>query len=152
MKRKVIIALSSLCGAGYAPFASGTVGTAATIPLLLLFLLLDPVTGGLVIVAAILLGCYLGVEAEKIYSDKDPGEFVFDEAVGYLVTCYGFAGEPTWLVVLLGFFLFRFFDVAKLAPASYFDRRVENGVGVMLDDVMAGLYANLALRLIFLLF
>jgi phosphatidylglycerophosphatase A len=73
---------------------------------------------------------------------------VIDEVVGYLVTMVGV--PLTVQGVVLGFFLFRFFDIVKVEPARYFDRHLKNGYGVVLDDVAAGVYAcgvlHLALR------
>ncbi len=82
-------------------------------------------------------------EAGKIYGVVDDGRIVIDELVGYLVTV---AFLPfSWTTALLGFFLFRVFDILKPFPASWFDRRMKNGIGVVLDDVAAGIYGALTL-------
>ncbi|MBW2476025.1 MAG: phosphatidylglycerophosphatase A, partial [Deltaproteobacteria bacterium] len=82
--------------------------------------------------------------AGKIYGTADDGRIVIDELVGYLVTV---AFVPwSWTAALLGFFWFRLFDILKPAPANWCDRNLKHGVGVVLDDVVAGLYGALALR------
>ncbi|HEY6008260.1 MAG TPA: phosphatidylglycerophosphatase A, partial [Geobacteraceae bacterium] len=74
------------------------------------------------------------------------GKIVIDEVMGYLITM---AGVPlSWQAVVAGFFLFRFFDIVKIEPARWCDQRLKNGYGVVLDDVVAGIYAAIALRLL----
>ena len=80
-----------------------------------------------------------------IFAEKDSGKIVIDEVVGYLVTML--AVPFSWPAVVAGFFLFRFFDITKIPPARYFDRQVKNGYGVVLDDVVAGIYACAVLHL-----
>jgi phosphatidylglycerophosphatase A len=87
-----------------------------------------------------------GCQAEEIFQEKDSGKIVIDEVVGYLVTMT--AVPVSWKGVVLGFILFRFFDITKIPPARFFDRRVKNGYGVVMDDVIAGLYSCILLHLI----
>jgi phosphatidylglycerophosphatase A len=125
--------------------ASGTFGTLAGIPVYWLLANLPPALWLLTVVALFFLACWAAGEAGKIYGVVDDGRIVIDELVGYLVTI---AFLPfTWKAAIAGFFLFRFFDIVKPQPARYFDRRIKNGYGVVLDDVVAGLYAALSLRL-----
>lgn len=144
--RRLIIILATWGGTGYSPLASGTVGTLAAIPLYLLLAGLS-----LPLYLALLLpfgwfACWVSGKAEGIFHEQDSGKIVIDEVVGYLVTM---AGVPlSWQGVLLGFFLFRFFDITKIPPARFFDRQMKNGYGVVLDDVVAGLYACLTLHLL----
>jgi phosphatidylglycerophosphatase A len=143
--RQFILFLSSNAGLGYAPLASGTFGTLAGIPVYWLLANLPPALWLLTVVALFFLACWAAGEAGKIYGVVDDGRIVIDELVGYLVTI---AFLPfTWKAAIAGFFLFRFFDIVKPQPARYFDRRIKNGYGVVLDDVVAGLYAALSLRL-----
>ena len=142
---RFILFLSSNAGLGYAPVASGTFGTLAGIPAYWLLAKLPPTLWLLTVVALFFLSCWVAGEAGKIYGVVDDGRIVIDELVGYLVTI---AFLPfTWKIAIAGFLLFRFFDILKPQPARYFDRTVKNGYGVVLDDVVAGLYAALALRL-----
>jgi len=144
--RRFILFLSSNAGLGYAPVASGTFGTLAGIPAYWLLAKLPPTLWLLTVLALFFLSCWVAGEAGKIYGVVDDGRIVIDELVGYLVTI---ALLPfTWKAALLGFVLFRFFDIAKPQPARYFDRTVKNGYGVVLDDVVAGLYAALSLHLL----
>lgn len=143
--RRIILVLASNAGLGYAPYASGTVGTLAGLPLF--FLAADwpwPIYLAAWLVLLLVSFAVSGA-AGRIYGVADDGRIVIDELVGYLVTV---AFLPwSWTAALLGFFWFRLFDILKPPPASWFDRRMKNGIGVTLDDVAAGLYGCLALRL-----
>ena len=83
---------------------------------------------------------------EELWGEHDSGKIVIDEVAGYLVTMTGVAVSWKWAAA--GFFLFRFFDISKIEPARYCDRHLKNGYGVVLDDVVAGIYACLALHLL----
>lgn len=131
-------------GTGFSPIASGTVGTLAAIPLYLLLARLSLPLYALTVVAFIFFASWVSGEAERLFNEKDSGKIVIDEVAGYLVTM--FALPFSWPGVILGFFLFRFFDITKIPPARYFDRQVKNGYGVVLDDVVAGIYSCLALH------
>ena len=145
MKRFVIIA-STWFGTGYSPLASGTVGTLAAIPLYLLMANLPDSAYIVVLVLFTLLSCRISGQAEVIFGEKDSSRIVIDEVVGYLFTMI--AVPVGWKSVILGFFLFRFFDITKVPPARYFDRNLKNGYGVVLDDVVAGIYSCVALHLL----
>jgi phosphatidylglycerophosphatase A len=143
-----IVLFSSWFYSGYAPVASGTFGTLAAIPLVLLLALLGPTAYALIAVFLIPVACYLAEEAEKIHGEKDPGEIVIDEVAGFLVACIGFQFYPLWKVLLVSFVLFRLFDVLKLFPGNYFDKVFGGGAGVVLDDIVAGVYAAAGMHLI----
>jgi phosphatidylglycerophosphatase A len=144
--RRFILFLSSNAGLGYAPVASGTFGTLAGIPAFYLLSRFPPLLflvtwGGL-----LFLSFWVSGAAGRIYGVVDDGRIVIDELVGYLVTV---AFLPfSWEAAILGFFLFRLFDILKPPPASWFDQKMKNGYGVVLDDVAAGVYAAGALRLL----
>ena len=130
---------------GYAPVAPGTAGTLATIPLVILFSFLTwPV-----FLFCILLMFFLGVAASSYcirrFQSKDPSKVVIDETVGFLITMFLVPLSPA--SVLTGFFLFRVADVIKPSPARDAEK-LPAGWGVMLDDVVAGLYANIVLQII----
>lgn len=137
--------LATWGGSGYSPFASGTVGTVAAIPFYLMLARLSLPLYLLTITAFFFLACWVSGRAEVIFQEKDSGKIVIDEVVGYLVTMTAIPLD--WRYVTAGFFLFRFFDIVKIPPASWFDRELKNGYGVVLDDVAAGVYAWLALWL-----
>ena len=136
-------------GSGLAPVAPGTVGSAAALlPWLLLREL--PLWAYL---AAVLLFFALGVWVSQIVVRRlhleDPGCIVVDEFVGQWLALA--LAPPGWVWVLVGFLLFRLFDVWKPWPVSWADRAVDGGLGVMLDDALAGVLAGLALAGIVLL-
>ncbi len=143
MRRFAIIA-STWFGAGFSPLASGTVGTLAAIPLYLLMARLPVFVYVTVLVVFTLFSCKISGQAEVIFDEKDSSKIVIDEVVGYLVTMI--AVPVGWKAIVLGFFLFRFFDITKIPPARYFDRNLKNGYGVVLDDVVAGIYSCAALH------
>lgn len=138
--------LATWGGTGFSPWASGTVGTVAAIPFYLILARLPLSLYLPTVIAFFFLSCWVAGRAEAIFGEKDSGKIVIDEVVGYLVTMIGV--QPSLATVVVGFFLFRFFDITKLQPARYFDRRWKNGYGVVLDDVMAGMYACGSLHLL----
>lgn len=137
--------LATWGGSGYSPVASGTVGTLAAIPFYCWLARLSLPIYLLTLTAFFFLACWVSGEAETLFQQKDSGKIVIDEVVGYLVTMTAMPFD--WRLIVAGFFLFRFFDIVKPPPASWFDRKVKNGYGVVLDDVAAGLYAWLCLLL-----
>ena len=143
MRRLVIIA-SSWFGSGFSPVASGTVGTAAAIPFYLLIANLSIPVYIVAVAAFTVFSCWVSGRAEGIFQEKDSGRIVIDEVAGYLVAMT--AVPFSWKAVALGFLLFRFFDITKIPPARFFDRQLKNGYGVVLDDVVAGVYSCLSLH------
>lgn len=133
-------------GSGLAPKAPGTFGTLAAVPL---FLLLQPLPlWGYAL--ATLLVCLVGIWACGEYSRAlgvhDHGSIVWDEVAGYLITMM-FA-PPGWLWVVIGFVLFRLFDIWKPWPIGWLDAKVHGGLGIMLDDMLAGVFASAVLLLL----
>lgn len=132
-------------GSGLAPKAPGTFGTLAAIPFWWLMQGLSPVWYLSIVILTGLLGCYLcGVAAKKL-GVHDHGGIVWDEMVGYWLTM--FLAPAGWGWALYGFVLFRLFDIAKPPPINWADRQVRGGVGIMLDDILAAVYAGLVLQL-----
>jgi len=136
------LAVATVCGVGYAPVAPGTFGSAAG---LLLWWLLPAswVAQSVAIVALFIAGAWAGNVAERHFGRTDPGQVVIDEVMGMLITL--FLNPVGWAGALAGFLLFRVFDVIKPYPANRFEQ-FHGGVGVMADDAMAAVYANLVLR------
>lgn len=131
-------------GSGLVPKAPGTMGTIAAVPLYLLLQNLPLWSYLLVLLAAFLVGIWLcEVTARNLGVHDHPG-IVWDEFVGYWLTMT--AAPQGWLWLLLGFCLFRIFDILKPWPIRNVDRRVGGGFGIMLDDVLAGIYAWLVLQ------
>jgi phosphatidylglycerophosphatase A len=134
--------LSTALGVGYVPFAPGTFGSAAG---LLLWALLPsaPNVQGATIVALFIAGSWSGGVAERHFGRADPGQVVIDEVMGMLITL--FLNPVGWGGAALAFVLFRAADIVKPYPANRLEH-LPGGVGVMADDAMAAIYANLALR------
>jgi len=133
---------------GYLPKAPGTWGTLLAFPLHLLLIRLSPQGYGGSLLVIGWLGVYTAGAAEKILDRKDPGAIVIDEIIGMLITLIAAPSQP--LVWLLAFLLFRLFDIIKPWPVSWADRHLNGGLGIVLDDVLAGGYAWLALHAILL--
>jgi phosphatidylglycerophosphatase A len=138
------LAVATVGGVGYAPVAPGTFGTAAGLVLWWFLPHTLPVQL-LAIVVLFGLGTWSGTVAEKHFHKTDPGHVVLDEVMGMLITL--FANPVGWKGAAAGFFLFRIFDIIKPPPANSLER-LPGGTGIMADDAMAAVYANLALRLI----
>ncbi len=137
------VIVATVAGVGYAPVAPGTCGSIAG---LLVWWML-PATPGpalLAIVATFVVGTWAATEAERHFGRSDPGPVVIDEVLGMLVTLFAHPVGPGGAVA--AFLLFRLFDVVKPFPARQFER-LPAGLGIMADDAMAGVYANLALYL-----
>lgn len=133
-------------GSGYSPFASGTVGTLAAIPLYFWLARLSLPLYLITLLAFFFFACWVSGKAEIIFNEKDSGKIVIDEVIGYLVTMI--AIQPDWRNIIAGFLLFRFFDIVKPPPARWFDQKIKNGYGVVLDDVAAGIYAWLCMLIV----
>lgn len=133
-------------GSGLLPKAPGTYGTLAAIPFYWLMQDLSAPVYVLLLVASFLLGIYVcDISARALNTHDHPG-IVWDEMVGYWLTM--FLAPAGWQWILLGFVLFRVFDIFKPWPISWFDRRVKGGLGIMLDDVVAAAYAFVGLQAI----
>jgi phosphatidylglycerophosphatase A len=144
--RFLILFFATNAGLGLSRVVPGTVGTLAGIPCFYLLAPLPAPVYALVWLVLTIAACWISGAAGRYYGVVDDGRIVIDELSGYLVTV---AFLPfTWTTALLGFLFFRLFDILKPFPASWFDRRMKNGTGVVLDDVVAGIYAAIALRLV----
>jgi phosphatidylglycerophosphatase A len=134
-------------GSGLAPKAPGTCGTLAAIPFFLLLSLLAPLYYAVVVVVLSIAGIYICEKAAKASGVHDHGSIVWDEFIGYFVTM--FMIPVSWQSVLVGFILFRFFDILKPWPISLADKKLDGGFGIMFDDIIAGLFALILMHLIF---
>jgi phosphatidylglycerophosphatase A len=135
-------------GAGYFPRLPGTVGTLVAIPF---SLALNRVAVShfplaiLIMIGSILCAIWLSTKGAAILKQKDPQYIVIDEIVGFLVA--NFVAPPRFIALLWSFLLFRFFDITKLFPINRLEQ-LPRGAGIVLDDVMAGLYTLISLRLL----
>ncbi|HUH01797.1 MAG TPA: phosphatidylglycerophosphatase A [Kofleriaceae bacterium] len=137
-------ALATAGGAGYSPVAPGTCGTAVAVPLAWLASGLPLWSFIAITVAVTLVGVWAASVADDHWGTHDSGRIVIDEVAGYFVTMC-FADRSTIGPLLLGFVLFRAFDIVKPPPVRWIDRAGPGGVGVVFDDVAAGVYAGLIL-------
>ncbi|MDK9705533.1 MAG: phosphatidylglycerophosphatase A [Desulforhopalus sp.] len=143
---QLIIALATGLYAGKIGKAPGTFGSlAAFLPWLLIKDLSLPVYG-FFLGAFFVLGFFVSGSAEKILDEPDAGCIVIDEFLGMFVTLL--AAPPHPLAWAIGFLFFRFFDIYKPFPVCWFDTKINGGIGIMMDDVIAGLYAFLSLQLL----
>ena len=142
---RLAVFLATVGYCGYFPIAPGTVGSAAGLLVYgLVWWTQSPVLEVGLIAGLFAVGVWAGTVAERYFGGIDPGPIVLDEVVGMLITL---AFIPVGLSgALAGFVLFRIFDVIKPFPAGRFER-LHGGLGVMADDAMAAVYANLSLRL-----
>ena len=146
LSEKFIKVVATGFGSGLVPFAPGTAGTVVAIPIYLIF---SPLSWPLYLLSALaltFLAIYVSQEAEKIFRKKDASQIVIDEIAGFLWTM--FLVTPSVLYVMLGFVFFRVFDIVKPFPARLFQNRLPGGYGIVLDDVVAGIYANLLLLIL----
>ena len=134
--------IASAFGVGYIPFAPGTFGSAVG---LLLWALLPGswLLQGTTIVVLFVVGSWSGAVAEEHFGKTDPGHVVIDEVMGMLMTL--FLNPVGWRGAIGAFLLFRIADIVKPFPANRLEK-LAGGIGVMADDAMAAIYANVALR------
>jgi phosphatidylglycerophosphatase A len=146
--RTLAVVLATAGGVGYAPVAPGTCGSLVALPLLpaLASLRERALLAYLVTFAAVIAGAIWSAgRAEPIFG-HDSGRIVVDEVAGMVVA--GLFLPGTWLAAVVGFVAFRVFDILKPPPASTIDRGFPGGVGVVGDDLVAGVYAGIVARII----
>ena len=144
MLRRLGVLIATGAFVGYTPVAPGTFGSALG---LVVFLLVrsrhSPAVEGIALAVLAVAGVWSASEAERYFGRTDPGYIVIDEVVGMLVTLAFLPVNAAGM--LAAFLLFRFFDIVKPWPARQFER-LHGGLGVVLDDAMAGLYGNVVMR------
>ena len=142
VRDQALLFIGSLAYLGFVPVASGTVAVAVVgVPLYLLlvpFLRLNWPAYSVVCMALTLVAIWIAGHADRILNEKDSSKSVIDEIPGFLIALIGL--PVTWQIVTLAFFLERAIDIAKVWPANWIERRLPGGWGVVLDDVVAGLY------------
>ena len=152
MGEKAILFIATGFGLGRIPFAPGTFGTFAGLPLIGIMAWLatacPPGAAALFLVGVILCAVWISQEAEILMGSKDPGAVVIDEMAGFCVTMTLVPVTPLTLVV--GFIAFRCFDILKPFPIRWFEKKFSGGAGIVLDDLMAGVLAAFLLKAIHL--
>tara|TARA_R110000772_G_scaffold41479_4_gene96353 strand:- start:11509 stop:11979 length:471 start_codon:yes stop_codon:yes gene_type:complete len=136
-------------GSGLAPKAPGTFGTIAALPFWYVLQFLPPAYYVVVLILAFILGVYLCGATADALGVHDHGGIVWDEFVGLWIALFMVPMNIWWIV--LGFALFRLFDIWKPWPIRVLDAKVHGGFGIMIDDVLAGVYAYLTLQILYVL-
>jgi phosphatidylglycerophosphatase A len=139
--------IATFFGVGKVPKAPGTFGTLAAVPLALLLMWAGP----FYMMGFILVFTPIAIVASDLYQKhlqiEDPQQIVVDEVVGFLITMTWL--PMTWQAVLAGFCLFRALDILKPFPIGYLDRKIPGGLGVMIDDMAAGIIASILLQIVY---
>lgn len=146
--RSPALSIATWFGSGLSPAAPGTAGSVAALPFVLLLLIYGSLTSTVIVgVLVLIVGTWASRQAGRQWGQVDHGAIVIDEVLGQLIALalpfYLVGGQESLLFLsVAGCALFRVFDITKMWPASYFDSRVKNALGVMLDDVVAGTWAG----------
>ena len=148
LKEAFILLLSSWFGVGRLPLAPGTWGTLGAVPLVLIISYFGPIPAVISLAVIILLAVWTSDISQKVLGKDDPPEVVIDEVAGYFVAV--FLLPFSWWSFILGFLLFRIFDILKPFPIRMIHKKVKGGIGICLDDIVAGVYANVCIRLVHL--
>ena len=143
-KQKTIIFLATGGLIGFSPVAPGTFGSLAALPVCLLISMMPVGSALIVVFALIMFGTWIAHAAEKIEAQKDPKQVVVDEICGMTIALFALPFMPFFIIG--GFALFRVFDILKPFPIRWVDKEVPGGLGIMLDDIIAGIFANGLLR------
>ena len=135
-------------GSGLARTLPGTLGTAVSIPICLLMKQMPHLWYMAAVIASFIVGIWLCDRTTKALGVHDHKSIVWDEFVGFFITMIFL--DVTIMSVVVAFFLFRLFDIFKPWPISWLDKNVHDGTGIMIDDLVAGLFAGVSAKLIFL--
>jgi phosphatidylglycerophosphatase A len=154
-KNVFFLMLASAFGLGLSPIAPGSCGALLGVALHLGLVFTMPASylyRGLMLVMLIICGLHflLTPWAQRYWQEQDPQHFVLDEVAGYLtVPLVLGTSVPLWATVIMGYLLFRGLDIIKLPPARQIDRQMHGAWGILLDDIVSGVYAALILRIFF---
>ena len=143
---RFFLVLATGFGVGYSPVAPGTLGTLVAIPIYYFLSENHSPLYEITLIGFFFLSVWISENAETFFGKKDDPKIVIDEVMGFLITMLWV--PKTTGFIMIGFFLFRFFDILKPFPIRRLERRLKGGWGVVLDDVMAGVYAHIILQII----
>ena len=144
-RERAVLFLATGFFVGTVPFAPGTFGSIIGLPICFLISKLNFLFAGVFALVFVLFTVWVAAAASKILEKEDPAEIVIDEIAGLIVTLVGIPFTAGTAVA--GFVIFRAFDILKPFPIRTLEEKVPGGAGIVLDDVMAGIYANIILRL-----
>jgi phosphatidylglycerophosphatase A len=142
-----ILLLATGFEVGYSPIAPGTLGTLIAIPIYYFLSEIPSPIYEITLIAFFFLSVWISANVEVYYGKKDDQRIVIDEIMGFLITMLWI--PRTVYFIIIGFFLFRFFDILKPFPIHQLERKLKGGFGVVLDDVLAGIYANIILHFLY---
>ena len=145
-KNDLIVFLATGFFTGFLPTMPGTWGTFAGIPLVIISHRLSSITQAALTIVFTAFAAYIAGRAEILFEDRDARPIVIDEMVGFLITLLYL--PLNFLTLCLGFVLFRLFDIVKPPPITIVEKRFHGGWSIVLDDVIAGFFANVTLRLL----
>ena len=145
-KNDIVIFLATGCFTGFLPKMPGTWGTFAAIPIVIITHRTTTTVQTVTAVIFVSFAAWIAGRAEILFEGRDARPIVIDEMVGFLITLLWL--PLNFLTLCLGFFLFRLFDIVKPPPISTVEKRLQSGWGVVMDDVLAGVFANVTLRLL----
>jgi phosphatidylglycerophosphatase A len=145
---RLFLLLATGFGVGNSPIAPGTLGTLLAIPVYYFLSNISSPIYEITLIGFFFLSGWISENAEIFFGKKDDPRIVIDEMIGFLIAMLWV--PKTTGFIIIGFFLFRFFDIIKPFPIRRLEKRLKGGFGVVLDDVMAGVYANIILQLIYL--
>ena len=143
---RLFLFLATGFGVGYSPVAPGTLGTLIAIPVYYFLSNISSPIYEITLIGFFFLSVWISENAEIFFGKKDDQRIVIDEIMGFLITMLWVS--KTAILMVIGFFLFRFFDILKPFPIRRLEKKLKGGYGVVLDDVLAGVYANIALHVI----
>jgi phosphatidylglycerophosphatase A len=143
---RFILILATGFGVGYSPIAPGTLGTLVAIPVYYFLSNIQSPIYEITLIASFFLSVWISQNAEKSFGKRDDPRIVIDEMMGFLITML-WVPQTTWFIII-GFFLFRLFDIIKPFPIRRLEKGLKGGFGIVLDDVLAGVYSNIILQII----
>ena len=141
---RFFLLLATGFGVGYSPVAPGTLGTLVAIPIYYFLSDIPSPLYEITLIGFFFLSVWISENAETSFGKKDDQRIVIDEIIGFLITMLWV--PKTVPFIIIGFFLFRFFDILKPFPIRLLEKGLKGGYGVVLDDVAAGAYANIVLQ------
>lgn len=147
MKGRLYKMIASVFYIGYLPVASGTLGSLTAL-VLYYFICHSTVIMSVTILTVVILGFITAGKVEKMFGERDPGEIIIDEFCGMLISLYRI--PPAMGYVVTGFLLFRFFDIVKPKPIRNLEK-LKGSLGIMSDDLLAGVYTNIILQAVYLI-
>jgi phosphatidylglycerophosphatase A len=145
-RNDLIVFFATGCFTGFLPKMPGTWGTFAAIPIVIITHRTTTIVQAVTAVVFAAFAVWIAGRAEILFEGRDARPIVIDEMVGFLITLLWL--PLNFLTLCLGFFLFRLFDIVKPPPISTVEKRLQSGWAVVMDDVLAGVFANVTLRLL----